>query len=89
MSGETLGWVDVSTDLLREALHAPFNAHIVGARFDFDRRTVGLLFDSPDLPATEGTIPTYSPTVTREQAVWRWNVESEPSGLGSDCGGPR
>lgn len=68
-----LGWVEVSTQLLGELLHTPYNASIIGADFKHPG-IVRLLFCSPDLPDGDGEIPTLHPTITKPK--WDWNLAS-------------
>jgi hypothetical protein len=69
--------VEVSGEFLRELLHMPEGARIIGVgAVDESRETVTLIVEHDDLPDAE--LPhEANPTVThtREAFTWHWNIE--------------
>lgn len=78
-------WIQVSPELLRQALGAPDSARIIGALWIATgaRDRLDLLFESPDLRENlfQEPLPTLTPTITREEwdldpltrVRWDWN----------------
>jgi len=65
--------VEVSSDLLREALHMPFGTRIIGVSVDTFKDQIALRVESPDLP---GDLDVVSPSITHtiESFEWNWNL---------------
>jgi hypothetical protein len=65
--------VEVSADLLREALHMPSGTRIIGVSIDTFRDLVALRVEHVDLPGDlDGINPTITHTV--ESYEWDWNL---------------
>jgi hypothetical protein len=87
LMGEGLGIrrasVDVAPSLIVDVLHMPENCLIVGAVWNFDRQTLRLYVECPDLDVVgDGApIPNLIPTVRKTTAddgavtiAWEWYV---------------
>lgn len=64
----------MSVDLLRDLMHLPPNASIVGASTNGVDPWVTFVVDDPSLPEAEEPHESL-PTCTRKEIVWSWNVD--------------
>lgn len=82
-SSQSLGWIDVSEQLLVELLKMPDETAILAADTDMSRSVVRLLVRHNDLRELEPSesIPTLNPTVTHhpERYEWNWGQPSAAS----------
>lgn len=66
----------VSAELLREMLHMPTTASIIGAEFDDDASVVVFTAYDFTLPNSDGPLD-YDPVVTKREYQWDWGTGRE------------